>query len=532
MSDAPARTTEMTGESARLPGTDLLGWRRPMLEVKGISKHFGATHALDDVSLTIYCGQIHCILGENGAGKSTLGKIIGGVYAQGSGMVLLDGEKVKSGGVMAARRLGISIVFQELSLVPDLSIRANLVLGTEPRWHPFARLQHEDESARVRAVHDKLQVKVDIEQRAGDLPPAQQQLIEVAKALIHKPRLIVLDEPTTMLSAPEKRRLFSVLTTLRDDGTALALITHHIEDVDAVADHVTILRNGRVVYSFSAGESPDSGTILDKLSGSPMVRRQTRSHRGVQNPFICIDGFLDRAGNEVRLRVARGEIVGIYGVVGCGAEKVPRMLVGLGQSMGLSATVEGVALVLHNPAQARRLGVAYLPAGRVRNGILPTLSIRENLNVSLLDLYARGGVVSQRRERSGTHVQLTANAVKFSDAEDNITVLSGGNQQKVLVARTLASARNLLVLEDPTAGIDLGTKRDIHDAIRARAREGVAVVLLSNDLMEAIEIADTLYTMYAGAIVNCYRAPQWDDQGAIIADVVGQESFPVSDPPG
>jgi ribose transport system ATP-binding protein len=503
------------------------GGAPPLLEVHALRKYFAATCALDDVSLAFYSGEIHCVLGENGAGKSTLGKIIGGVYSKDQGDVLVDGKVVQIGSVTGARRLGIAVVFQELSLAPDLSVRANLLLGIEPRRHPFSRLRHGDERARVRAVLDKLQLDIDVDRRVLQLPVATQQMIEVAKALIREPRMIVLDEPTAMLGALDKRRLFDVLAQLRRDGTAFAFITHHIEDVDALADRVSILRNGRLVDSFKVEGRCDPDAVLEKLSGKPVAHRPAQAHRVDHNPFVRIDGLRDRAGKAATLELARGEIVALYGVVGCGAEEVARVLVGLGHSSKLSATLDGAPLAPRDPAQASRTGIAYLPSGRARNGILPTRSIRENLNVSLLHRYARAGVVSRRRECAGTRAQLTTAAVKFADAENNITVLSGGNQQKLLMARTLASARNVMVLEDPTAGIDIGAKREIQDAVRTRANEGVAVVLISSDLIEAIEMADTLYTMYAGAVVRRYPSPQLDDQSAIVADVIGQDRNPL-----
>ena len=494
----------------------------PVVEVRGLGKRFAATLALDDVSVPFYAGEIHCVLGENGAGKSTLGKIIGGVHLKDFGDVLVDGNKVEIHGIADARRLGISVVHQDLSLAPDLSIRANLLLATETRRHPFARLPHALERARVQPILDKLQLRVDMEQRVCDLPVATQQMLEVAKALIRRPRMIVLDEPTAMLSELDKRQLFAVLRTLRNDGAALAFITHHIEDVNAVADRISILRNGRLVDSFKLTGAFDSDEMLEKLSGKPIAPQNRATHRTSGSTLLQIDGLRDQSGQPASVNIARGEILGLYGVVGCGAEHIARLLVGLERRSGLTARMDGVPLDLRDPAQALQRGIAYLASGRARNGILPTRSIRENLNLSALDRYARTGIVSRRRERAGTQAQLKASAVKFVDSEDTITVLSGGNQQKILVSRSLAGARHVLVLEDPTAGIDIGSKLEIHEAIRARARGGLAVVLISSDLIETILMADTLYTLFAGTIVHRYEKPTLDDQGAIVADVTGQ----------
>lgn len=497
----------------------------PFLEVSGLCKRFGATRALDGVGMTFFPGKIHCVLGENGAGKSTLGKIIGGIHSNDAGTIAIEGREATLGTVQRARRLGIGIVFQELSLAPDLSVRANLLLGIEPHTHPFARLRRAWEYERVRAVLNRLKVHVDPEERVGQLPVATQQLLEVAKVLIRHPRMIVLDEPTAMLNEAEKQNLYMVLSSLCAEGATIALITHHLEDVEAVGDHVSIMRDGRVVDSFAVAGASDSKMVAEKLSGvrSSQAREVAKPEAGAA-PFLRIDGLCDRAGRAAPLALRRGEIIGLYGVVGCGAEHVGNALAGLRPASELHVTIDGYRHVIRTPAQARRLGIAYLPTGRASHGIFPTRSIRENLNVSLLSRYARGGLISRRREAAGTRLQLAASAVKYADVEDDIVHLSGGNQQKVLVARTLGAGSRVLILEDPTAGVDIESKRQIQDAIRARAAEGVAVILVSSDLPETIELVDTLFTLYAGRVVSQYSSPQLRDKAAIVADVIGQHS--------
>jgi ribose transport system ATP-binding protein len=494
-----------------------------LLEVRGLCKQFGATRALDDVSLAFQAGEIHCVLGENGAGKSTLGKIIGGVHVQDQGDIVLGGRRVRMDNVSAARALGVAVVFQELSLAPDLSVRANLLLGTERRGHAFARLDRASELARVRNVLGRLGLTVDPEQRVAELPVAVQQMLEVGKALIREPRIVVLDEPTAMLSAPDKQRLFEVLSGLRDDGKALVFITHHLEDVNAIGDRVTILRNGRVVESFVREGDCDPDAVLEALSGKRMTVGTTHQRRAPGDARVRIDGLHDHASQAATLTLNAGEIVGLYGVVGCGAEAVARALAGVTPASALSIELDGARVSPSHPAHARSLGIAYLPSGRARNGILPTRSIRENLNVSMLARYARCGVVPARRERAGARELLAANAVKFADTEDDITALSGGNQQKVLMARVLGSNAGVLVLEDPTAGIDIGAKLDIQAAIHRRADDGAAVLLVSSDLVETLTMCDTVYTMYAGRLVRRYAQPGLDDQPAVVADVVGQD---------
>ncbi|HEY4444364.1 MAG TPA: sugar ABC transporter ATP-binding protein [Steroidobacteraceae bacterium] len=496
----------------------------PFLEVGRLCKRFGSTVALDQVSARFFSGKIHCVLGENGAGKSTLGKIIGGVHAKDAGEILIDGKEVRLGTVGRARQLGIAIVFQELSLVADLSVRANLLLGTEPHSHPFAGLRRASERRNVIAALAALDVRVDPEERVGDLPIATQQLLEVAKAFIRRPRMIVLDEPTAMLNESEKRKLYAVLSKLREDGTALALITHHLDDVEAVADHVSIMRDGRLVESMELSGSHDRHAVAEKLSGAALQvsgRRSAPEAAIGQEPFLRIEGLTDPLGKPSMLSVRRGEIAALYGVVGSGAESVSNALFGLRRTPHIRIVIDGQRAQIATPVQARKLGFGYLPTGRASNGILPSRSIRENLNLPLLSRYSRAGILDRNREAAGTNRQLKTGAVKYRDADDSILLLSGGNQQKVLVARVLSMASSLLILEDPTAGVDMAARHQILNAIRSRAAEGISVILLSSDLHETIELADTIYTMYAGAIVTRYSSPQPGDSAAIVADVIG-----------
>jgi ribose transport system ATP-binding protein len=494
------------------------------LELRGVSKRFGATVALADVSATFPSGSIHCVLGENGAGKSTLGRIIGGVSAKDGGTLLIDGREVDFSTVARARELGIAVAFQELSLAPDLSVRANLLLGSESGRHPFALLQREAEYARVMSVLERLDLRLDPETRVGALPIATQQLLEVAKALIRNPWLVVLDEPTAMLNETEKHTLYTALSLLRADGKALILITHHLEDVEAVADHVSVMRDGRLIDSFAVSRGQDFGPIAEKLGGG--TRRQPKPEIGRAQetpPFLEISGLSDRAGRPAPLALRRGEIVGLYGVVGCGAERISAALAGLRRAGQFELQIDGVRRTVRTPSHARTLGIAYLPAGRAGNGILPGRSIAENLNISLLGRHSRGGIISRKAEAAATRERLRASAVKYRDAADDILQLSGGNQQKILIARVLSAATRVAVLEEPTAGVDIGAKKQILNAIRARCAEGLAVILVSSDLEATIDLVDTLYTLYSGTVMARYSSPQLEDRPAIVADIIGHQ---------
>lgn len=511
----------------RLAGTvqPISEYRQPLLALQGVSKRFGATVALDNVSLEFHRGQIHCVLGENGAGKSTIGKIMGGIHAPDGGQLLRDGRPVRFHNVIESRASGLAMVFQELSLAPDLSVRANLRLGSALIGGPFSVLRHKEEAEEARAVLASLGCDIDVEETVGRLPVACQQLVEIAKALLQKPDLIVLDEPTAMLGAAEKQALFKVLQRLKQEGKSLVLITHHIDDVMELADRISVMRNGRLVDSFYMDDRIDADIVLERLTG----RKQTQASdtcaraRGTDR-VLRIDNLVHRNGSRTSIELHRGQIVGLYGVVGCGAENIVQALVGLSPACTARFHLHDEPFAPRSPADAIARGVSYLPSGRASNGIFASLSIRENLCLSLLDRLGRFGVVSQRAERNEALRMLQTFGVKYTDMEDRIDGLSGGNQQKVLMARAMVRARHVLVLEEPTAGIDVNAKASIHDRVRELTEQGTSVVLLSSDLLETIHLCDTVYTFYEGTVANCYERPSLEDQPSIVSDVLGQQT--------
>ncbi len=508
------------------------GGRQALLSLQRVSKFFGATTALEQVSIDFFPGEVHCVLGENGAGKSTIAKIMGGIHQPDEGRMLWRGRPVSFHDVGESRDCGVALVFQELSLAPDLSVRANLHLGVKQAGG-FGVLRHEREARRVAGLLERLACDVDPEEPVGSLPGALQQLVEIAKALMQEPELIVLDEPTAMLGAVEKRKLFEVVRGLRDQGKALVLITHHIDDVLSLADRVSIMRNGQLVDSFDMSAGMGADDLLERVTGGKVARAASGDERRHDGELaLAIENYPGRQGGSLPVLVPRGAIVGLYGVVGCGALDIIHALAGLRVSSFMRFTLCGRPFLPHSPAQAAARGVSYLPTGRASNGIFASLSIRENLSLTMLTQLGRCGLIPQHLERDRSGQMLARFGVKFHDMDDPIGSLSGGNQQKVLMARAMVKARHVLLLEDPTAGIDVGAKAQLHEHIRALAQSGAAVILLSSDLVETIQLCDTVYTFYDDHIMSRYDAPSLDDQAAIVADVLGQPSQDCMPPVG
>lgn len=495
----------------------------PVAEVRSVTRTFGPTRALDGVTIGFRPGVVHCLLGENGAGKSTVGKVLGGLIAPESGTVAVDGVPVRLAGVADAQRAGIVMVYQELSLVPDLTVRENVRLGMEGARSFLSPLRRRSEARACRALFDRFGLEFDLEAPVRSLPVARQQLLEIAKALARRPRLLILDEPTAMLGVVEQRLLIGIIERLKAEGVAIVFVTHHVEEVLAVADTVSLMKDGRVVESFPVTRDMDAAFLVGKLTGGiGAVAARAPAKPGAE--LLRFSGLTARHGRLAALSIRAGEVIALYGVVGCGREQLARAAVGLARLEDGTVRLAGRAAAPSNPHAALGRGIAFLSSGRAAHGILAGRSIRENLMLTQLSRHGRGGFLRPGAERRDTEAQLAALGVRYGSAEDPITSLSGGNQQKVLLGRCLESGARLVVLEDPTAGVDIGAKHDIHARIRARARDGLGVLLISGDLQEAIALADVIYTIADGTIVDEYRNPTAADEAAIVADILGHTS--------
>lgn len=489
----------------------------PLVEVRNLSKAFGATQALKDVSLSFYQGQVHCLLGENGAGKSTIGKIICGLYPQDDGKVLFRAAEAQVRSIRDSQALGVAVVFQELSVLPDLTVRENICLGSETRlWRsaPGSEIQT------VKGLLDELDLDVDLDIRTGDLPVASQQLIEIAKALIKSPRLLILDEPTAMLNANEKAKLYRVIDRLKGQGIGIIFVTHHLEEVMQLADQVSIMRSGQLVQSASISSIRDQDHLSELIAGRRLAGTVTRTARRCDSaPVMTIHGV---AGAPVAgIEIKRGQIVSLYGVVGCGREQVMDAVVGLAPRTPLLIEIDGAKYCPKSPAHAAERGIAFLPTGRAANCVFADMNIRENLSIQYVRSFSRFGWINAKRERDDVAKRVAEVRTRLATPEQPLTDLSGGNQQKVLLARCLTYSTSLLVLEDPTAGIDVGAKEEVHNLLRTLTDQGLSVLLLSSDLPETLSLSDVVYTMYHGSVAGFYPQPDPQLTPEILRDVLG-----------
>lgn len=486
------------------------------VRLRGISKRFGATQALSNVDLDVAKGVVHCLLGENGAGKSTIGKILAGMYPPDSGTVEVNGETVEFGGIRSARRHGVGCVFQELSLAPDLSVQDNICLGAEHRF-ALAGPRQDVEGPRCLQLLTQLGLAVSLGDKVGSLPIAQQQLIEVAKALYRESSIIVLDEPTAMLGATEVQKLFDVVRALKKEGTTFIFITHHLDEVRALGDCVSVLRDGKLIETFDLDDDLSDAEIISRVTG-PLGEAPSRAPAADCGKEI----FRLDTPESMRLSLRQGEIVGIYAVAGSGRESIVGAVTGLSPVRGYSMRLFDRPYKPGSPVQASRAGVGYLPSGRAANSVLHSRSIRENLMLTQLKGLHRLGLIKTRAETERLSVQLSRLRTKFADSSDSIGCLSGGNQQKIFLSRCLhGDGRRLVVLEDPSAGVDIGAKLDLHRLILEYAAQGGSVLLVSSDLTETLALCRRIYTMFEGRFVREYEDASDADRENIIADVLG-----------
>ena len=472
--------------------------------MRGVCKRYGGVRALENADLTIEPGRIHAVLGENGAGKSTLIKIMAGVVAPDEGHMLLDGAPVSFTSPAAANAAGIACIFQELSLIPDLSVADNIAISNPPRRFGLIdrraqRRMAQEALARAGAdnVHPLALVK--------DLSLSRRQMVEIAKALARRPRILILDEATSALTAADVTKIYAVLKRLRSEGLALVYISHRMHEITELADECTVFRNGRSVASYAAGTKTD-GQVVELMIG-----REYNAEFPPLAPRLPSDapprldvrglGWTDRL-HDVSFRVDAGEVVGIGVLDGQGQRELLLALFGVLRGTTGDVQVDGRRVVIGGPSVAKRktIGMALIPEDRKTEGLMLPMSVRDNLSFAALDGLSRFGVVDRKAERDAVERIVRLLGVHTDGTFVPAGSLSGGNQQKVVIGKWLMMAPRILLLNDPTRGIDVGTKQEIYQLLRELARGGAAIVFYSTDYDELVGCCDRVLVMYDGAV--------------------------------
>ncbi|MEZ5668271.1 MAG: sugar ABC transporter ATP-binding protein [Alphaproteobacteria bacterium] len=478
----------------------------PALSVGGVSKRFGGVRALQDVDFEVAAGEVHCLAGENGSGKSTLIKIVSGVYAPDRGArIAIAGRACEGLSPVTARQLGVQVIWQDLALFPHLSVAENVAfeqnLGGLPRWVRHGRMR-----AAAQAVLDRLGVTLDLDRPVHSLSIAQRQVVAICRALVAEARIVFMDEPTASLTQAETDALIAVVRRLSAQGIAVVFVSHRLAEVLAVSSRVTVLRDGRKVGVF-----PSTGMTqarLTELMTGKTLETTVHAREVGEAPVVLETRGLTRRDEyeDVSIVVRRGEIVGLTGLLGAGRTELAATLFGLTRADRGEVLLNGEPVRFRSNRDAIRAGIGYVSEDRLSLGLVQPQSIADNIVAPVLDRIAgRAGLLSSRRKAALVRHWVDRLAIKIGRPEDAVATLSGGNQQRVVLAKWLATEPSLLILDSPTVGVDVGARAGIFDIVRDLAAAGVAILLISDEIPEAYHNADRVLHMRAGRIVGEYR---------------------------
>lgn len=495
-----------------------------LLCATGLTKSFGAVRALRGVSFELEAGEVHALLGENGAGKSTLIKMLMGVHRPDEGSIALGGELLDDLTPGKARALGLACIYQQPALFPDLSVAENIALRLE-RTRPWQRLDWGAQRKRARQWLERVGADIDPDTEIGELSMPEQQLVEIACALGAEVRVMIMDEPTASLSEREQRRLFAIVRDLRAAGTGVIYISHRLDEIFNLADRVTVLRDGESIGTNRVDEITESA-LIRMMVGREVAATLLRPHNEPGEPVLSMRGVGCAAAglHDIDLQVCAGEIVGLAGLVGAGRTELARVLFGITPADAGEIRLRGRIVEVTSPQQAVEEGIAYLPEDRRRHGVIGEMAVAANITLAIHKRLFPGGWLRSAAERQVAGEYVRHLGVKTPDTGTVANSLSGGNQQKVALARWLATHPQLLILDEPTQGVDIGAKSEIHRIVSRLAAEGLAILLISSDLPEILAMSTRLVVMRRGSIVATFGAAA--DAHEVMAAALGNASNP------
>jgi len=485
MTAAPARGTANGGAA-------------PVLLMRNITKDFPGVRALDDVTFEVARGEVHALVGENGAGKSTLMKTLSGALACDSGDILLDARPVVMTSPHRAQELGISMIYQEFNLVPHLSAAENIFLGREPRKAgvlvDWAALRSQSQ-----AVLERLGLSLGVDAPVRALSVAQRQMVEIARALSAEAKILVMDEPSSTLTEHELKRLFDLVRSLKGEQVSVIYISHRLEEVFEIADRVTVLRDGKVIGTHSTGHvSRDE--IIRMMVGREITQKIPKQAAPIGEEVLRIEGLSGGMVRDVSFSLRRGEVVGLTGLVGAGRTEVARLIFGADRLESGAIRVDGRAAQIRSPRDAIKCGIGLVTEDRQGQGLVLGMNVRENVTLANLELLSAYGFVRQNAERDSVSRAVDGLRIRTPSMEQRVRNLSGGNQQKVVLAKWLLTESKVLIFDEPTRGIDVGAKVEIYQLMNELAARGVAILMITSELPEAIGMSDRILVMHSGRI--------------------------------
>ncbi|MFL5259334.1 MAG: sugar ABC transporter ATP-binding protein [Hyphomicrobiales bacterium] len=472
----------------------------PFIKLTGISKSFGGLRALKDVSFDVRPGEVHALLGENGAGKSTLIKIMAGVLAPDEGEIAIDGRSITFASPRDAHAVGIATVHQELLLFPELTVAENIFLGQAPRtsWGGLDWGEMRERATALLAALDS--PDLDVDAKVGSLSVANRQRVEIARALAQNAKLVIMDEPTAALAEADVQRLMEIVRRLRDSGVGIVYVSHRMAEIFALADRVTVLRDGAYVGTRDIGET-EEGTLVSMMVGRVLDRLFPQKQGETGATLLELRNVsYDDVVRDISFELKSGEILGIAGLVGSGRTELALTIFGITPATSGEILLDGKAVTIGGPEQARALGIAYIPEDRGTQGLIRSQRIAENVSLAMLDRLAPHYIIDRLRELRLARDAIARFGIRARGPDQVVRQLSGGNQQKVVLAKWLVTEPRILIMDEPTRGIDVGAKAEIHLLMRKLAGEGLAILMISSELPEVLGMSDRVLVMSSGRI--------------------------------
>jgi rhamnose transport system ATP-binding protein len=473
---------------------------RPILELEHISKSFPGVKALTDARFEMRAGEVHALLGENGAGKSTMIKIISGVHKPDTGEVRIDGQRVVFGNPRDAQAKGVATIYQELSLYPDLTVAENIFMGHAPRGF-LGTVDWGAMRKRAREILQSLNITdLDVDEKIGTLTIGKRQRVEIAKALSLDARILIMDEPTAALTEADVQRLFGIVRLLRERGVGIIYISHRLEEVFTLADRVTVLRDGQYVGTKLVSEV-SSEQLISMMVGRTIENLFPKLPANIGAPVLEVRNLSRKPlCKNVSMTLRAGEIVGLAGLVGSGRSEFAQTVFGFTPAQSGEILLDGKRVNIRNPGDAMKQGIAYVPEDRGTQGLIRQMRLRENVSLTVLRSVSNGGFIDDKKEHQLADSAIGSLHIRAFSSEQVVNKLSGGNQQKVVVAKWLAAKPKVLIMDEPTRGVDVGAKAEIHRLISELAQQGIAVLMISSELPEVLGMSDRIVVMREGQV--------------------------------
>lgn len=473
-----------------------------MIEMTGITKSFSGNKVLKDVQFSLKKGEIHALMGENGAGKSTMMKILTGIYERDAGEVTVRGESVHYKNPKESEHAGIAVIHQELNILPYLSIAENLFLGKEKTFGKSGILKTKEMNQKASEILKRLDMHDDVRTEAGNLSVGKQQIIEIAKAISSNAEVIIMDEPTAALTDREIESLFETIRKLQETGVSFVYISHRMEEIFSLCDRITILRDGEYVGTKVIKET-NFDEIVQMMVGRALGERFPERNADIGEVKLAAKGLArDGIFEDVSFEVRKGEVVAFAGLMGAGRTEVVQALFGYRKLTAGDIMLDGKAITIHNPLQAKKLGFGYVTEDRKTEGLIVDFSVQDNLSLTNFDKVASNGIVKSQAENNLYHSMVERLGIRLSGPTQAAKSLSGGNQQKVVIAKWLGIEPEVLILDEPTRGVDVGAKKEIYSIINELAERGVAIIMVSSELPEVIGMADRVLVMHEGRLTG------------------------------